>query len=306
MQARGGNHAACHPEDRSVRGQGNGLHASLASVTQSVLPAGECTTLIGKGAKRGQQQSAGPRTQIASAVRLLSACLYTLQVPPFLMCGRFGFVPDAESFQLEFDLPLPVELGPRFNIAPTQPIGIVRESPHTGRREFTFAHWGLIPFWAKDPSLASRLINARSETVADKPSFRAAFKYRRCLVPVSHFYEWQRKGKIRQPYLIRVRSRTTFALAGLWEHWTDATGTEIESCTILTTTPNALLTPIHNRMPVILSPAQYPLWLSADPSARDELQAICQPYTAADMEAFPVSTRVNDARHDGPDLREPL
>lgn len=223
-----------------------------------------------------------------------------------LMCGRFSLVPDAASFQLEFDLPLPAALDARYNIAPTQPVGIVRESPHTGKREFTFVHWGLIPGWAKDTSFAARLINARSETVAEKPSFRAAFKYRRCLIPVSHFYEWQRKGKVRQPYLIRVRSRATFAFAGLWEHWTDATGTAIESCTVLTTAPNALLADIHNRMPVILSPYQYPLWLSADPSARDELIDICQPYTTADMEVFPVSTRVNNPRHDGPDLLERL
>lgn len=212
-----------------------------------------------------------------------------------------------EAFQLEFDLLLPQGIEARYNIAPTQPVGIVRDSPHSGEREFTFAHWGLIPGWARDTSFAARLINARSETVAEKPSFRSAFKYRRCLIPASHFYEWKREGKVRQPYLIRVRSRPIFAFAGLWEHWMDADGTEIESCTVLTTSPNAMVKQIHDRMPVILAPDHYPLWLSAEPSAREALLDICrQPYAAEDMEAFPVSSRVNNPQYDSPDLREPL
>ncbi len=221
------------------------------------------------------------------------------------MCGRFSLVPDEEAFQQEFDLPLPPGVDARFNIAPTQPVGIVRDVPHTGEREFTFVHWGLIPSWSPNPTFGARLINARSETVDTKPSFRAAFRYRRCLIPVSHFYEWQRVGKVRQPYLIRVCSRPMFALAGLWEHWMDTDGSTLESCTILTTVPNSLIKPIHDRMPVILAPHQYPLWLSAASSDREALRAVCQPYAAEDMEALPVSTRVNNSQYDSPDILEP-
>lgn len=221
------------------------------------------------------------------------------------MCGRFAFLPQPPLFEELFDLPLPEGIAPRYNLAPTQPMGIVRDSPQTGGREFTFVLWGLVPGWSKDMSFAARLINARSETAAEKPSFRAAFRHRRCLVPATHFYEWKRTGKNRQPYMIRRRSREMLAFAGLWERWTDPTGSEVQTGTILTCAPNPFMADIHHRMPVILQRHQFPLWLSAAASERDALIDVCQPYPLDDLEALPVSTYVNNARHEGPETMEP-
>jgi putative SOS response-associated peptidase YedK len=230
---------------------------------------------------------------------------YLLHAPPELLERAFG----VEFSQTARDLG-----GPRFNIAPTQRVPIVRnrsgrdltilrQGAATGERELVPAKWGLIPAWAKDPAIGNRMINARAEGVADKPAFRAAFKARRCIVPATGFYEWQRRatgGK--QPFLIRRRDGVPLGLAGLWEAWTDReTGEEVTTCTIVTCEPNAVMAKLHNRMPVILDPAEYDAWL--DP-ARGGTELL-RPCPDAWLEAVPVSTRVNSPRNDDATIIQP-
>jgi putative SOS response-associated peptidase YedK len=181
----------------------------------------------------------------------------------------------------------------------------VRLMPGTEERELTFLHWGLIPSWSKDRKIGSRLINARSETVTEKPSFRAAFKRRRCLIPADGFYEWQRQGSRKQPIYIHSHDGAPFALAGLWETWQAADGSVIDSCTILTTEPNELMEPIHNRMPVILEPPDYDTWLHPGDNPNVALHLL-RPYASEKMAAYPVSTLVNNPRNDSPDCIVPL
>lgn len=222
------------------------------------------------------------------------------------MCGRFTLIAPGETIADQFGLPEAPQIAPRYNIAPTQPIAAVRVSESSKQRELTYFHWGLIPRWAKEPSIGSRMINARSETAAEKPSFRAAFKYRRCLVPADGFYEWQKLNGTKQPVRIQTKNGDPFAIAGLWEHWQGPDGSEIESCTLLTTTPNELLAQVHNRMPVILAPDDYDLWL--DPGAQHpaEIQPLLKPYPADEMTFYPVSTYVNNPRNEDPRCIEPL
>jgi putative SOS response-associated peptidase YedK len=176
---------------------------------------------------------------------------------------------------------------PRFNVAPTQEVGVVRQP--AGQREFVWMHWGLVPRWAKDPKIGSQMINARAETAADKPAFRDAFKRRRCLVVADGFYEWQKTGgKTKQPYYIHMKDGRPFGFAGLWERWG-----ELESCTILTTSPNDLCAPVHDRMPVILGPADYDRWLDPEVSDPAALAPLLDCYPADEMVAEPVSTHVN-------------
>ncbi len=206
----------------------------------------------------------------------------------------------------QFEIDEPLDFAPRYNIAPTQPVLALRAKPgNEAKKEFTFFHWGLIPFWAKDPSIGNRLINARSETAAEKPSFRSAFKYRRCLISTDGFYEWQRKGKQKQPFFFRMAEDRDFAFAGLWEHWTGPDGSELESCSILTTQPNEIMAPVHNRMPVILKPDDYELWLGADMRQKQDLLALMRPFGEEGMEAFPTGTHVNNPRNDGPACLKP-
>jgi putative SOS response-associated peptidase YedK len=221
------------------------------------------------------------------------------------MCGRFTLITSGEAIAEQFHLPQVPELTPRYNVAPSQPVAAVRRSSHNGGRELALFQWGLVPSWAKDPKIGSRMINARSETAAEKPSFRAAFKRRRCLVPADGFYEWQRQEGGKQPFYIRMQSGQPFALAGLWEHWEGAGGI-IESCTLLTTEPNDLVRPLHNRMPVVLAPQDYDLWLDVSIQDRDLLQPLLKPYPSPDMVAYPVSTWVNRPANDGPRCIEPL
>jgi putative SOS response-associated peptidase YedK len=222
------------------------------------------------------------------------------------MCGRFTLIAPGESVAELFQLPEVPPLQPRFNIAPTQPVAAVRVSPKSGLRELTHFHWGLIPRWAKDPAIGSRMINARSETAAEKPSFRTAFKYRRCLVPADGFYEWQKLNGRKQPGRIQIQDGGVFAIAGLWEHWIGNDGSEIESCTLLTTEPNETLRPIHNRMPVILPPEDFDLWLDPAVQKADQIQSLLHPYDAGSMNHYPVSTHVNNPRNDDPLCIEPL
>jgi putative SOS response-associated peptidase YedK len=228
------------------------------------------------------------------------------------MCGRYTLATAPEALARIFELDDPPELPARYNIAPTQQVPAVRLVVDEGsgasrRRVLRLLRWGLVPFWAKDPGIGARMINARAETVADKPAFRAAFRRRRCLVLADGFYEWQRVGRgAKQPFLIRLRDGGPFAFAGLWERWTGPEGEPLESCTLLTTQPNELVAPIHNRMPVILDPADYDAWL--DPQLQDPaaLRPLLRAFPAEKMIAHPVSQRVNNPRVDEPGCAAPL
>jgi putative SOS response-associated peptidase YedK len=219
------------------------------------------------------------------------------------MCGRFTLktLPQllAEHFALG-DIPA---LAPRYNIAPSQEIAVVRLQE--GQRRLDLLRWGLVPSWSKDASIGSRLINARSETAGEKPAFRAALRSRRCLVPADGFYEWQVRGGRKQPHLIQRRDGGPFAFAGLWERWRGTEGTEIASCTLLTTEANELVRPIHDRMPVILDPRDYEAWLDSEVNTPARVASLLRPSSAAEMVAIPVGLWVNDPRHDDPRCVDP-
>lgn len=222
------------------------------------------------------------------------------------MCGRFTLTdPDADLAE-QFNLPDVPDLQPRYNIAPTQPVAAVRVAAESAARELALLRWGLIPFWAKDPGIGARMINARSETAAEKPAFRAAFRRRRCLVLADGFYEWQKENGGKQPFYIRLRDGQPFAFAGLWESWKGEGETVIESCTLLTTQPNDLIHPLHNRMPVILHPRDYALWLDPEMQAAERLKPLLRPYPFEEMVAYPVSRFVNKPQNDDPRCIEPL
>ena len=223
------------------------------------------------------------------------------------MCGRYTLIRLADFIDIFPWIHPPDELpAGRYNIAPTQSIAAV---PNNGKDTIEYFHWGLIPSWAKDPSIGNRMINARGETLAEKPAFRTAFKRRRCLIPADGFYEWQKlaDGKTKQPMYIRMKTKKPFAFAGLWETWHDKTGAggEIPSCTIITTTPNSLMKSIHDRMPVIVKPEDYRKWLSPAEEPAEELSRLIAPFPADEMEAFPVSRLVNSPHNDSARCIEP-
>lgn len=213
------------------------------------------------------------------------------------MCGRFTQTQSGIAIAQAFQLTEAPALQPRYNIAPTQAIAVVKALSDSGR-QLQLLRWGLIPAWSKDSSIGARLINARAETVAEKPAFRNAFKKRRCLVVADGFYEWQRLAGKKQPYYFHLSQKQPFAFAGLWEHWQDKDGTEIQSCTILTTEANELLSPIHDRMPVILPPQAYDQWLDPDLQDTRQLQSWLRPYAAEAMATYPVSLEVNRPGND--------
>ncbi|MGH7169928.1 MAG: SOS response-associated peptidase [Gemmataceae bacterium] len=218
------------------------------------------------------------------------------------MCGRFALFASGDEVAKRFQLPETPLFEPRYNIAPTQPVAAVRST--AAGRELKLLRWGLIPSWASDPTIGNRLINARCETVAEKPSFRSAFKQRRCLIPASAFYEWQKTGARRkQPYCIRPRNGGLFSLAGLWERWHDPQGEEVETCTILTTEANEVMRPLHDRMPVILDPASDGVWLDPRSSA-DSLRSLFVPFASERMEALAVNPWVSNPKHEGPQCLE--
>ncbi len=220
------------------------------------------------------------------------------------MCGRFALVATGEEVAAHYELSEVPFIAPRYNIAPTQPVAAVRLN-RNGARELTHFQWGLIPSWSKDPSIGSKLINARAETAADKPAFRAAFKRRRCLIPATGFYEWQQMGKGKQPMYVREADGGLLSLAGLWEIWHAPDGGELETCTILTTLPNTLMEPIHNRMPLILEPADYAMWL--DPATEaNQLNHLLRPFAVEGLAAYPVSTAVNRVQNDSETCIAPL
>lgn len=220
------------------------------------------------------------------------------------MCGRFTMATPGQTIAEVFGLDAAPDLAPRYNIAPTQPVAVVRGTADGGR-EVALLHWGLIPSWAKDRAVGARLINARAETVGEKPAFRAAFRARRCLIVADGFYEWQKLGDRKRPHHIRMADGRPFAFAGLWERWAETGGEAVESCTIVTTTPNELLAPIHDRMPAIVEPGLYARWLDIRQRDADTLAGILRPYAAEAMIASPVALLVNNPANDSPECLRP-
>lgn len=216
------------------------------------------------------------------------------------MCGRYTLINLAALTQAFpwIDEP-PPEQPPRYNIAPTQPILVVANNRAD---RFEHFHWGLIPSWAKDPGIGNRMINARAETLAEKPAFRTALRRRRCLVPADGFYEWKKDpgGKTKTPMRITMASGEVFAFAGLWDAWHAPDGSVVPSCTLITTEPNELMSDIHDRMPVILKREDYNAWLDPAEREADELTALLKPYPASEMRAAPVSRTVNNPKNESP------
>lgn len=219
------------------------------------------------------------------------------------MCGRYTLRSSLKQLADLFhvgDVSLPL-FDTRYNIAPTQEVLAVRQPDG---RELVELKWGLVPSWAKDPKIGYRMINARCESVAEKPSFRSAFKRRRCLIPADGFYEWKKTGdKTKQPYFVHLKDDQPFAFAGLWEYW-ERDGEIIESCTVITTDANALMKPLHDRMPVILPAASYDEWLDPDNQATEDLPRLLRPYPSEEMNAYSISTYVNSPKNRGPECIE--
>jgi putative SOS response-associated peptidase YedK len=222
------------------------------------------------------------------------------------MCGRFTLTDPGADLAVQFNLPEVPDVYPRYNIAPTQPVAAVRLNTRNGQREMVMLRWGLIPSWAQDPDIGARMINARAETAAEKPAFRAAFRRRRCLVVADGFYEWQKQGGLKQPFYIHLRDSQPFGFAGLWEFWKDPEGQAVETCTLLTTEPNSLIRSFHNRMPVILAPEYYDMWLNPEIEDPAVLQPMLKAYPPEEMEAYPISCWVNNPDNEGPRCVEPL
>ena len=225
------------------------------------------------------------------------------------MCGRYSLQTPADILAKQFHLAKVPSISPRYNIAPAQPIAIVRIPAPPDDRVCVLVRWGLLPSWAKDPSIGNRLIIARAETVSEKPAFKGPFARSRCLIPADGYYEWQREdrlGRRKQPFYIRLRDGRPFAFAGLWERWTGPDEKVIESCAILTTEPNESLKAIHDRMPVILDHKDYDQWLDPYIRQTELLQLLLRAYPDEELTAYPVSLRVNDPSHDDAGCIEPL
>ncbi len=222
------------------------------------------------------------------------------------MCGRYSLTTPVEALRRVFGFLEQPNLAPGYNIAPTQAVAALRLGAD-GERHFARLRWGLVPAWAKDLAIGARMINARAESVAEKPAFRSAFRSRRCLVMADGFYEWRKRDKgPKQPYRVTLEDGGSFGFAGLWESWTDkGSGDTVETCTIVTTEANELLAPIHHRMPVILMPEEVDAWLDA---ARPlgAAEALLKPCPPGILVAYPVSTRVNKVANDDPGVIEPL
>jgi putative SOS response-associated peptidase YedK len=216
------------------------------------------------------------------------------------MCGRFTLRTPLNLLVERFHLSDGLSLPPRFNVAPTQEVAAVRCPTGSRHRQLVLLRWGLVPSWAKDPTIGNRLINARSETVAERPAFRAAVKRRRCVVLADGYYEWQKVGKNKQPYLIRMRDERPFGMAGLWEHWSGDGSSSLETCTILTTAANQCTRLLHDRMPVLLDDDDWDLWLDERVQQIGDLEHLLQPYDSEQMVYNPVSRHVNSPRNDDP------
>ena len=221
------------------------------------------------------------------------------------MCGRYRLTAKERYLRDHFGLNEDPPWTPRWNIAPTQPVAVIRQDLKEPKRTFSLVRWGLIPHWSKDASIGFKTINGMSETAADKPAFRDAMRRRRCLIPADGFYEWQKLGpKQKQPYSFGMIDDAVFAFAGLWERWREPAGEVVETCTILTTKPNSLVADVHDRMPAILKPEDYDLWL--DPGMTNvALLADCfKPFDPRLMKKYPVSTRVNRTENDDPECAQ--
>lgn len=224
------------------------------------------------------------------------------------MCGRYSLTEALDVIVRHFLIQhvgpeVEAVYGPSYNVAPSQQVLVI--GLRQGARAAAMHRWGLIPGWAKDPSIGYKMINARAETVHERPAYRTPFRHRRCLIPADSLYEWKRDGKKKQPYRFLMRDEAPFAFAGLWDEWRAPDGQAIRSCTIITTEPNELIAPVHNRMPVILPPEAYDEWL--DPSTEpDRLHALLVPYPADRMKSYPVSTRVNSPANNDPELILPI
>lgn len=222
------------------------------------------------------------------------------------MCGRFTLASSPESIEHEFGVESIPELEPRFNIAPSQDVATV-DQDREGARRLVMRRWGLIPYWARDPRIGARQINARAETVDSRPSYRDAFQRRRCLVPADGFYEWGEVSRgPRQPYYLSRPDAACFGIAGLWERWRAAEGEWIESCTLLTVAANAAVRPVHDRMPAIVAPADYALWLDRDVRDPESLRRLLRPPADDALVLRPVSRRVNRPEFDDAECIAPL
>jgi putative SOS response-associated peptidase YedK len=222
------------------------------------------------------------------------------------MCGRYKLSRRKQIVEEYFDTTSSDEDWiPRYNVAPTQPVPVIRQHPKEPVRKLSLMKWGFVPSWAKDPSAAARMINARSETASTLPAFRDALKFRRCLIPADGFYEWQRSGKTKQPFCFEVRDGELFAFAGIWDRWQGG-GIAVKTCSILTTTPNAVTSAVHDRMPVILDQDNYDLWLDAEMRDVTAASDLLRPYDARLMRCYPVSTRVNNVANDDEECSRPF
>ena len=224
------------------------------------------------------------------------------------MCGRARLSSDVSEIKLAFSIP-PERPTPNipanWNAAPTEDLPIVRYDPRAGQRSLDVMRWGLVPFWAKDLKVGFSNINAKAETIDTRPAFREAFMRRRCVVPFDCFYEWKKLGKERQPYAVALADQRPMALAGLWETWRAPGGERVRSFAIATTAPNALLSELHDRMPVILAPEDWPTWLGERSVGPEELKSLLRPYPAETMRIWPVDKRVGDPKNKDPALIEP-
>lgn len=218
------------------------------------------------------------------------------------MCGRFALKTPPAELASHFALDQVADFGPRYNIPPATDIPVIRQSPDH-KRMLHMLRWGLVPNWAKDPGIGNKLNNARGETVAEKPSFREAFKKRRCIIPADGFYEWKTAGKLKQPYYLSLKSGQPMAMGGLWESRRSPDGGILRTCCIITTGPNAVMEPIHDRMPVILSPEHWQAWLEAP---AEDIRQFLRPYQADRMQAWPVDRRVGKTVDDDPGLMAPI
>lgn len=221
------------------------------------------------------------------------------------MCNRYRLTHSERYLAARFQTSGEFDDTPRYNIAPTQPVLTVRREHGEKVRRFTTMRWGLIPHWAKDASIGNRTLNARSETVTKMPAFRDSILNKRCLIPADGFYEWVTVGRVKQPFCFEVGEGDVFALAGLSDQWESPEGDVIESCTILTTTPNSLVTEMHDRMPVIVTPDKYEVWLDPDATDFDTIRDILKPYDAEQMRRYPVSTKLNNSKNEGAESAAP-
>jgi len=225
------------------------------------------------------------------------------------MCGRARLSSDVNEIKIAFRIP-PERPAPNFaaswNLAPTDPLPVVRYDIMDGQRSLDVMRWGLVPFWAKDIKVGFANINAKAEGIEKKPAFREAFRQRRCLVPVDNFYEWKKTPSGKQPYAIALKGSGLMALAGLWESWRSPAGERVRSFAIVTTEPNELCAELHNRMPVVLKPEAWPEWLGEGPADETRLKSLLAPYPSDDMMCWPVSTRVGSVKNNDPSLIEPV